>query len=273
MYKFFLSYPTAADRRGRISKFKEELEIELQERTGEPDLQFFQDKNDIGIGERWEAKLGDALDTAGYLVPIVQPLFFKSTWCVREVLDFDALCERRGLHGRILPILWLDTPQLEDHTGLTDDAARAATLLAKTQWFDWRSQRLTDWNQDKVLQLGKLGAEITAVLRGPVRPPPPPPPPPPETPPEPPPEALAALEKFLLSAFSPSELRRFLRYRPGDLDTSLPGRGVSPAELTTGAVDLLRRRRLLDADFFAALERERPYRAKEVMMLATRFRR
>lgn len=79
--------------------------------------------------------------------------------------------------------------------------------------------------------------------------------------------ALRDLERFLLSAFSPSELHRLLRYLPGgaDLVAAIPShRHSSPMTYTTQAVEALHQRALIDGSLRTALVHERPRRSSEV---------
>lgn len=81
------------------------------------------------------------------------------------------------------------------------------------------------------------------------------------------PRALRELERFLLSAFSPSELHRLLRYLPGGaaLVAAIPShRHSSPMDHTTHAVEALHQRGLIDGALQAAILQERPRRAGEV---------
>jgi hypothetical protein len=92
---------------------------------------------------------------------------------------------------------------------------------------------------------------------------------PPQPAPAPPadPTALLELERFLLSAFSPSELHRLLRYLPGgsELVVAIPShRHSSPMDYTSQAVEALHQRGLIDGSLRAALVQERPRRSSEV---------
>jgi formylglycine-generating enzyme required for sulfatase activity/serine/threonine protein kinase len=76
----------------------------------------------------------------------------------------------------------------------------------------------------------------------------------------------AALNALLGSLFSAEELRVYLaRERGGeDLEGSLPEVGATRATVVSAAVDALRRRGLIDRDFFDNLEAARPLRVGDI---------
>ncbi len=86
-------------------------------------------------------------------------------------------------------------------------------------------------------------------------------------------DAQRALEKLLLSMFSADELRRLIRYLPdGDaLVARLPGVNASLASLATETVVLLAREGMIDADFWARLETERPRRKADIDKVREQF--
>ncbi len=86
-------------------------------------------------------------------------------------------------------------------------------------------------------------------------------------------DAQRALEKLLLSMFSADELRRLIRYLPdGDaLVARLPGVNASLASLATETVVLLAREGMIDADFWARLEAERPRRKADIDKVREQF--
>jgi hypothetical protein len=62
------------------------------------------------------------------------------------------------------------------------------------------------------------------------------------------------------SSFVADELKRFIRYGPDgpDLTAELPAGGSNAAHFTSKVVDLLRRRGMIDADFFERLKTRVP---------------
>lgn len=86
-------------------------------------------------------------------------------------------------------------------------------------------------------------------------------------------EAEQALEKLLLSMFSADELRRLIRYLPdGDaLTARLPGANASPAVLASETVGMLVREGMINGDFWARLETERPRRKSDIDKVREQF--
>ena len=78
-----------------------------------------------------------------------------------------------------------------------------------------------------------------------------------------------ALHQFLLYAFDVGEINRLIRFGPdgADLSAELPSGSSSPAHFVFAAVDLLRRRGMIDAEFFERLKDSRPTRANEIQEL------
>lgn len=76
----------------------------------------------------------------------------------------------------------------------------------------------------------------------------------------------AVLHELLGSLFSAEELRVHLAHERegGGLANALPEVGVSPTQLVSAAVGALRRRGLIDRDFFDNLEAARPKRIAEI---------
>lgn len=83
-------------------------------------------------------------------------------------------------------------------------------------------------------------------------------------------QALPALARFLLAAFSVDELRRLVRYDPSlaVVSDELPGSLASAVVLVDALVDALNRHGLLGEALFDRLRAERPRRAAEIERLA-----
>jgi len=70
---------------------------------------------------------------------------------------------------------------------------------------------------------------------------------------------------FLLSAFSPSEIRRLAKMKYGDnLSNTLPGRYAPPSHVAESLIEALERRGLLTSEFFEHLLVERPNRKLDI---------
>ncbi len=80
----------------------------------------------------------------------------------------------------------------------------------------------------------------------------------------PPPVVPEPLARLLLSMFSSSELRRFVRWRYPSLYPSLPGESVSQSQLASDVVGLLRRGGHLEGRLWLTLMEERRRRSAEI---------
>ncbi|MEN0063880.1 MAG: toll/interleukin-1 receptor domain-containing protein [Myxococcota bacterium] len=266
MYKIFLSYPTGADQDGEITEFRKKLENQLRMKTGDRELAIFQDQEAIALGQSWQARLERELDKVPFLMPIVQPLFFTSHWCVQELTDFHA--RMGGEDQRILPIYWVQSNELENPTS---DAGR---ILKELQYFDWRPVRAEPWgNAVKRRQLNVLSDEIANIIgqaSATASPTPRTNPPSTLSSTDPPPKAnVRRLVDLLVSCFSASELRRFIQWLPdaSRIVNRLP-EGGSLFGLAADSVDLLVREGMLDDAFWRALLEERPRRHGDIAPVA-----
>jgi hypothetical protein len=79
----FLSYTRVDDEffGGAITGLRRLLELGVQVVTGDRSFQIFQDVDGIEFGEQWQKELDQAISAAGFLIPILTPLFFRSDAC------------------------------------------------------------------------------------------------------------------------------------------------------------------------------------------------
>ena len=157
MFIVFLSHPTSADLRQEITAFRRELEISLREKTGQACL-IFQATDAMNTGDTWRARLSRELSEVPVFMPIVQPLYFASEWCVRELLDFQARIAQQPSSGAILPVLW------ERCQRPAGDAVKAWSILEPLHHFDWTCFRHRDWDEPKRLALNRLAADVVSAL-------------------------------------------------------------------------------------------------------------
>jgi F-box protein 11 len=156
----FMSYVRFNDQHddGQLSQFRERLSAEIQAQTGEEFL-IFQDRNDIAWGQNWQARIDETLDAVTLLIPIITPSFFRSPACRAEVerfLERERELDRQEL---ILPVYYIDTPELDDPERRdTDELAR---VLASRQYADWREFRFQPLTSPTVRQaLAQLAARM-----------------------------------------------------------------------------------------------------------------
>lgn len=124
---------------GRIRKLAQAIIAEFQLQTGEQIQNFFIDQQ-IGWGADWEKEIDDNLNNLAFCIPIVTPRFFNSEYCRRELEVFINRAEANGLRRIILPILYINVPALKED----DPKDPLVKRIKKTQWIDWRRNRLND---------------------------------------------------------------------------------------------------------------------------------
>ncbi|MGH3066089.1 MAG: TIR domain-containing protein [Gaiellaceae bacterium] len=102
------------------------------------DLQLFIDR-DIVWGEQWRERIEQALATVTFFIPVVTPRYFTRDECRRELLKFASEAKSLGVEELLLPILYVEVPNLDE--GSSDPAI---AVVASTQYVDWTSLRLKD---------------------------------------------------------------------------------------------------------------------------------
>ncbi len=133
----FFSYARQNDKHGggNLSTLRRNLEIELREQSGE-NIEIFQDQDDISWGEFWKTKIITSLNSSKFLIAIVTPSYLKSEAC-RFELEYFLNLEKTIGSERILPIIYIDTPELKN----TKDSVFSE--INSRQWYDWTSFRFS----------------------------------------------------------------------------------------------------------------------------------
>ena len=117
MPKLFFSY-ARADEEGLslVREFFDELSAEVRGLIGgdfpEDETAFF-DQRDIRLGEEWEERLKNSLQTAKVLVCLFSPTYFTRFYCGKEMavfekrrVDFAKKQNLPSLPSVILPVIW-----------------------------------------------------------------------------------------------------------------------------------------------------------------------
>ena len=146
----FLSYTRNKDTFQKVSQFRERFELEVDLRA--PSSRVFQDKQHLSDGAHFPEAIAQELAKADVFLALVSPAWLQSEWCRKEFALFtdDAINSAR-LH-RILPLLWVDTPELSPRS--LDLVART---LANINYSDWRDLRYESWEDPRSQkQIGKL---------------------------------------------------------------------------------------------------------------------
>ena len=136
----FLSYVHADDKHehGRIIQLARDLEGEFEMQTAEK-LRVRFDREILTWGNRWRPKLEEAIRDATFMICVVTPRFFRSTECRNEVERFSTVASALGRDDLLLPLLYVEVPDLDTNTA--DDLK---VLIAAAQYEDWTQLRLED---------------------------------------------------------------------------------------------------------------------------------
>jgi hypothetical protein len=161
----FWSYAYSDDDRdeGRIGDLSRHLRNEYGLLTGE-ELEIFIDREDLAWGDDWREKITEALERVTFFIPILTPTYFLRSECRRELMQFAEQAKKQGAEKLILPIYYIEVPELEREGTPTDSAMALAKDLHR---WDLRGLRLED--QDRASyrrQVNDLALEIMRISRG-----------------------------------------------------------------------------------------------------------
>jgi hypothetical protein len=142
----FWSYTHEDDERlnGAISSLARRLGNEYAVSSGD-NLNLFLDRQSLNWGDTWREKIDSALGTAPLLIAIITPKFVRSVECRRELLTFASQAESRGFSRLLLPILFIDTPGLDESS-----ADEVMAIVARTQYVSWSRLRLLEEDSSEV---------------------------------------------------------------------------------------------------------------------------
>src|SRR5262245_53789391 len=122
----FMSYIINDDKHdsGNLTRFRERLSGEVRMQTGEEFI-IFQDRQDILWGQNWRERIEESIDAVTFLIPIITPSFFNSSYCCEELEGFLE-CERKlNRSDLILPVYYVSCSLLDD------EAKRATNAIAQ----------------------------------------------------------------------------------------------------------------------------------------------
>jgi len=148
-----------------LTIFCERLSGEVRAHTGQP-FHIFQDIKDIKLGQQFEQRIDQALETTTFFIPILTPSFFKSTFCRYELERFLQREVHLGRNDLILPVYYIPVSALEDPTKRANDPL--AETIAARNYIDWRKLRFESFDSPKVRRkLAEIAEEIADTLERP----------------------------------------------------------------------------------------------------------
>jgi parallel beta-helix repeat protein len=160
----FMSYVRFDDQHenGRLTTFRERLSAEVRMQTGE-EFPIFQDRNDIKWGQNWKERLEGGLDEVTFLIPIITPGFFKSSFCREELQRFLEREKQLDRNDLVLPVYYVRTPALDDAAKRAAD--ELAQAIAAHQYADWRDLRFEPFTTPLVGKtLAQMATQIAEAL-------------------------------------------------------------------------------------------------------------
>jgi hypothetical protein len=111
-YDLFVSYAHVDDRDGWVTALVEALLV-LHTRVKYRGWTVFFDTKAIQTADDWEERIGGGLRSAGVMLALLSPAYFKSEWCRREWHEFCQQEKRRGRPNRLFPVYLETDPDLE----------------------------------------------------------------------------------------------------------------------------------------------------------------
>jgi TIR domain len=140
----FLSYERGYDERdrGNLTRLTKLLQAEIWVQTGKP-FRIFQDQENIECGQAWKERIRSVLDASSLLIAVITPSYLDSESC-RFEFEYFLKQETQLKRKLILPILYIDTPKLND---IKDNVA---IEISKRQWKDWRDLRFASLRSARI---------------------------------------------------------------------------------------------------------------------------
>lgn len=137
----FFSYVHADDKAegGRITRLASDIKGQFEMSSGES-ISIFLDKNAVRWGDKWREQVDSGLESVAFFIPVLTPRYFRSPECRREFQSFARQASKFGLKGLVLPLLYVDVPELH-HDSSSDDLI---CLVREFHWVDWRELRFSE---------------------------------------------------------------------------------------------------------------------------------
>jgi hypothetical protein len=150
----FWSYAHADDENdeGRILALARRLEAEYNLLTAER-LELFIDESTLMWGDDWRERIAAALERVTFFIPVITPTYFRRPECRKELMRFAREAREHRAERLILPIYYVEVPELESDITPADEAMAAVKPFQRE---DLRRLRLK--NQD--------GAQYRGLVNG-----------------------------------------------------------------------------------------------------------
>ncbi len=127
----------------------------------------FQDIGTIDFGGDWQGKIADALAEASFLVVVMTPAYFRSQWCVEELLRFRAREQALGRSDLIFPIHYMNIDKIDPSDRESCLDCRVWDILRGRQELDLRDIQQIDLERSPAVwsRVGGLARAIQSALQ------------------------------------------------------------------------------------------------------------
>ena len=144
--KCFWSYVRADDEAedGRITELGRDVAKQFGLLTAQ-ELDLFLDLDSLNWGDMWLQRIEEAIAATAFFIPILTPRYFLSPSCRNELNLFMRSAKNLGVSELILPILYVDTPTLNNNPHNEE----ILNLLKNVQREDWRILRFSERDSTK----------------------------------------------------------------------------------------------------------------------------
>jgi len=137
----FWSYVHADDDvdMGRVTHLGKDI-VSNYEAIKAEGINLFLDRDDLHWGDIWRDQVDEALSNVAFFIPVITPRYFTRPECRRELQFFVTKADRLGITELILPILYIDVPEL--HEDEPNDPLMQ--IVKRIQWTPWLEYRFED---------------------------------------------------------------------------------------------------------------------------------
>lgn len=137
----FWSYARDDDKAegGRICRLARDLTAQYEMLTGDT-IRLFLDRDALEWGDNWRQEVDESLASIAFFIPVLTPRYFMRPECRRELSSFARRAADLGVKEIVLPLLYVDVPQLHEET--PDD--ELMKLVNTFHWEDWRDLRFKE---------------------------------------------------------------------------------------------------------------------------------
>lgn len=124
---------------GRVIRLGHDVAAQYEMLTSQK-IGLFLDRDDISWGEQWRKKIDEGLSSIVFFIAVLTPRYFMSPECRGELQRFARSARDLGIEELVLPLLYVEVPDLNEDTPSDDLVALVKTFQRE----DWRELRFSD---------------------------------------------------------------------------------------------------------------------------------